>query len=106
MKEYRKINDLGSDLKKEIGENESFFNDFDGKSLDEQQRVACVLNDCDLEIIAGAGFSGQIITVNGVDIGVDLSGNIISIDWNNEDTLEDFKNARRYGEVKVVCLSK
>ena len=55
MKEYRKINDLGSDLKKEIGENESFFNDFDGKSLDEQQRVACVLNDCDLEIIAGAG---------------------------------------------------
>ena len=55
MKEYRKINDLPYDLKKEIEDNNSFFNDFDGKSLDEQQRIACVLNDCDLEIIAGAG---------------------------------------------------
>ncbi|WP_238524044.1 UvrD-helicase domain-containing protein [Methanobrevibacter smithii] len=32
-----------------------FFDNFEGKSLDEQQRIACILNDCDLEIIAGAG---------------------------------------------------
>lgn len=55
MKEYRNINDLPSNLLNEIKDNEDFFNDFDGKSLDEQQRIACVLNDCDLEIIAGAG---------------------------------------------------
>ena len=55
LKEYRKINDLPDDLKNEINVNNSFFNDFDGKSLDEQQRIVCVLNDCDLEIIAGAG---------------------------------------------------
>lgn len=55
LKEYRNINDLPSNLLNEIKDNEDFFNDFDGKSLDEQQRIACVLNDCDLEIIAGAG---------------------------------------------------
>ena len=55
LKEYRNITDLPSDLKKEIENNETFFNNVDGKSLDEQQRIACVLNDCDLEIIAGAG---------------------------------------------------
>ena len=55
MKEYRSINDLPADLKKEIKNNKSFFDNVDGKSLDEQQRIACVLNDCDLEIIAGAG---------------------------------------------------
>lgn len=55
MKEYRSINDLNISLIKEINENKAFFNNVDGKSLDEQQRIACVLNDCDLEIIAGAG---------------------------------------------------
>ncbi len=53
--EYKRINDLSSSLKDELKNNSSFFDDFDGKSLDEQQRIACVLNDCDLEIIAGAG---------------------------------------------------
>lgn len=47
--------ELPSALIKEIDDNETFFSNVDGKSLDEQQRVACVLNDCDLEIIAGAG---------------------------------------------------
>ncbi|MBE6510953.1 MAG: helicase [Methanobrevibacter millerae] len=55
MKEYKTVNDLPKSLKNEIEENKSFFDNFDGKSLDEQQRIACVLNDCDLEIIAGAG---------------------------------------------------
>lgn len=55
MKEYKIIDDLPKSLKNEIEENKSFFDNFDGKSLDEQQRIACVLNDCDLEIIAGAG---------------------------------------------------
>ena len=55
MKEYHQIEDLPIGLKNEIEENASFFDNFDGKSLDEQQRIACVLNDCDLEIIAGAG---------------------------------------------------
>lgn len=55
MKEYKTIDDLPKSLKNEIEENKSFFDNFDGKSLDEQQRIACVLNDCDLEIIAGAG---------------------------------------------------
>lgn len=49
------MNDLPKSLKNEIEENKSFFDNFDGKSLDEQQRISCVLNDCDLEIIAGAG---------------------------------------------------
>lgn len=55
MKEYKTIGDLPANLKIEIEKNKSFFDNFDGKSLDEQQRIACVLNDCDLEIIAGAG---------------------------------------------------
>ena len=55
MKEYKNINDLPNTLIKEIDNNEEFFNNVDGKSLDEQQRISCVLNDCDLEIIAGAG---------------------------------------------------
>lgn len=55
LKEYRNIKDLPRNLKDEIKYNESFFDNIDGKSLDEQQRIACVLNDCDLEIIAGAG---------------------------------------------------
>ena len=55
MKEYHQIEDLPVELKNELEENASFFDNFDGKSLDDQQRIACVLNDCDLEIIAGAG---------------------------------------------------
>ena len=55
LKEYRKIADLPNDLINEINDYEGYFNDIGGKSLDEQQRIACVLNDCDLEIIAGAG---------------------------------------------------
>ena len=55
MKEYHQIEDLPDALQKEIKDNVSFFDNFDNKSLDEQQRIACVLNDCDLEIIAGAG---------------------------------------------------
>ncbi len=55
LSEYRSIGNLPSHLLKEIKDNESFFENFEGKSLDEQQRIACVLNDCDLEIIAGAG---------------------------------------------------
>ena len=55
MKEYHQIEDLPIALKNEIKDNASFFDNFDNKSLDEQQRIACVLNDCDLEIIAGAG---------------------------------------------------
>ncbi len=55
MKEYHQIEDLPTALKNELEGNASFFDNFDGKSLDEQQRIACVLNDCDLEIIAGAG---------------------------------------------------
>lgn len=55
MKEYKTVNDLNLNLKNELKDNESFFNNFDAKSLDEQQRIACILNDCDLEIIAGAG---------------------------------------------------
>jgi len=55
MKEYKTVADLNDTLKKELDDNKSFFDNFDGKSLDEQQRIACVLNDCDLEIIAGAG---------------------------------------------------
>lgn len=55
MKEYRKIGDLPDDLIEEIEEAKSFFDDVAGKCLDEQQRIACVLNDCDLQIIAGAG---------------------------------------------------
>ena len=55
MDEYKTITDLNKTLQKELKDNEGFFDDFDGKSLDEQQRIACVLNDCDLEIIAGAG---------------------------------------------------
>ncbi|MBR2858285.1 UvrD-helicase domain-containing protein [bacterium] len=55
MKEYHQIGYLPIALQNEIKNNASFFDKFDGKSLDEQQRIACVLNDCDLEIIAGAG---------------------------------------------------
>lgn len=55
MKEYHQIEDLPIALQNEIKDNTSFFDNFDNKSLDEQQRIACVLNDCDLEIIAGAG---------------------------------------------------
>lgn len=55
LQEYRTINDLSTSLKNELTKNASFFSNFDGKSLDEQQRIACILNDCDLEIIAGAG---------------------------------------------------
>ena len=55
MKEYHQIEDLPIELKNELKDNVSFFDNFEGKSLDEQQRIACVLNDCDLEIIAGAG---------------------------------------------------
>lgn len=55
MKEYKQIKDLPTNLVKELNDNKSFFDNVDGKSLDEQQRIACVLNDCDLEIIAGAG---------------------------------------------------
>lgn len=55
MKEYYQIEDLPIELKNELKDNASFFDNFEGKSLDEQQRIACILNDCDLEIIAGAG---------------------------------------------------
>lgn len=55
MKEYRNVDYLPVNLKKEFIDNKSFFDNVDGKSLDEQQRIACILNDCDLEIIAGAG---------------------------------------------------
>lgn len=51
MKEYYQIEDLPIELKNELKDSASFFDNFEGKSLDEQQRIACILNDCDLEII-------------------------------------------------------
>ena len=43
MKEYYQIEDLPIELKNELKDNASFFDNFEGKSLDEQQRIACIL---------------------------------------------------------------
>ena len=51
-------------IQKEIRENEEFFNDIDGKSLDLQQRTAIVTDETSNLILAGAG-SGKTLTISG-----------------------------------------
>ena len=49
-------------VKNELKENKEFFDDFDGKKLDENQRKAVVINEINNQIIAGAG-SGKSLTL-------------------------------------------
>jgi len=49
-------------LKKELTHNSNFFNNIDGKSLDDQQRKAVVVDEDNNLVIAGAG-SGKTLTI-------------------------------------------
>lgn len=65
---YPKIDSIISSRNEEYVENEleehkSFFDNIDGKSLDEKQRLAVVRNELNSQIIAGAG-CGKTLTVN------------------------------------------
>ena len=51
-------------VEKELSDLKGFFNDIDGKSLDEQQRRAIVIDEDNNLIVAGAG-SGKTLTVSG-----------------------------------------
>lgn len=51
-------------IQKELRQNEAFFNDIDGKSLDLQQRTAIVTDEASNLILAGAG-SGKTLTISG-----------------------------------------
>lgn len=58
-----KIEDFNSSyVNKELMDNQEFFDDIDGKSLDTQQRLAVVVDEFNNQIIAGAG-SGKTLTV-------------------------------------------
>ncbi len=59
---FRSLKD--SYIEKELKENEEFFNDIDGKSLDNLQRKAVVVDEVNTEVIAGAG-SGKSLTISG-----------------------------------------
>lgn len=50
-------------VENELVEHEEFFDNIDGKSLDDKQRLAVVKNDLNTQIIAGAG-CGKTLTVN------------------------------------------
>lgn len=49
-------------IEKELLENEEFMNDIDGKSLDQQQRMAVVIDEDNNLVVAGAG-SGKTLTI-------------------------------------------
>ena len=51
-------------VKKELNENKEFFSNIDGKSLDEQQRRAIVIDEDNNLVVAGAG-SGKTLTISG-----------------------------------------
>lgn len=50
-------------IKKELNEHKDFFDNIDGKSLDDKQRLAVVTDEQNSQIIAGAG-CGKTLTVN------------------------------------------
>lgn len=49
-------------IKNELKENKKFFDNIGGKSLDEKQRLACVCDEQNIQIIAGAG-AGKTLTM-------------------------------------------
>lgn len=51
-------------IKRELINNKEFFNNIDGKSLDEQQRIAVLTDEDNNLILAGAG-SGKTLTISG-----------------------------------------
>ena len=51
-------------VEKELNENKEFFSNIDGKSLDEQQRRAVVIDEDNNLVVAGAG-SGKTLTISG-----------------------------------------
>lgn len=61
-KDYRTIDDLDSETKNELIANEDFFKTVNSKPLDMQQKIACVLDSKNVQIIAGAG-TGKTFTL-------------------------------------------
>ena len=51
-------------VEKELEENKDFLSNVDGKSLDEQQRKAVIIDEDNNLIVAGAG-SGKTLTISG-----------------------------------------
>ena len=51
-------------VEKELNENKEFFSNIDGKSLDEQQRKAIIIDEDNNLVVAGAG-SGKTLTISG-----------------------------------------
>lgn len=66
---YDHLNDKVKDwnqayIKSELNQNLDFFNDIDGKALDDEQRLAIVVDEDNNLVIAGAG-SGKTLTISG-----------------------------------------
>jgi len=65
---YEKLNDLVRQwndeyVSAEMNENDAFFNNIDGKSLDQQQRKAVIVDEDNNLVLAGAG-SGKTLTIS------------------------------------------
>jgi DNA helicase-4 len=66
---YDHLNDKVKDwnqayIKSELNQNLDFFNDIDGRALDDEQRLAIVVDEDNNLVIAGAG-SGKTLTISG-----------------------------------------
>lgn len=61
-KDYNGIDDLDDKTKEELLANEDFFRTVNSKPLDMQQKIACVLDSKNVQIIAGAG-TGKTFTL-------------------------------------------
>ncbi len=92
--DYEEINldNMSSDLKAELNENKSFFNNILSCSLDDYQKLAVVV-DCDNEqIIAGAGTGKTLTLIAKVKYLVEIKGvnpnNILCLSFSSNSTFE------------------
>ena len=61
-KDYKSIDDLDDKTRQELLANDEFFKTVNSKPLDTQQKIACVLDSKNVQIIAGAG-TGKTFTL-------------------------------------------
>lgn len=61
-KDYKSIDDLDDKTRQELLANDKFFKTVNSKPLDTQQKIACVLDSKNVQIIAGAG-TGKTFTL-------------------------------------------
>lgn len=86
------LDSMSSSLKKEFYKNTKFFNNICGHKLDKHQRLATIVDDDNIQIIAGAGTGKTLTLISKVKYLVQLKGvdprKILCLSFNNSSAKE------------------